>query len=242
MLVIPAIDLSEGKVVRLRQGRMDDRTVYGDDPAAVATQFAEAGAQVIHVIDLDGATTGEPRHLEALSRIAAACPGTGIQFGGGLRTMDAIQAALDAGARWVILGTVAVRSPDLLAAALERFGDAIIVAIDARDGMVAIEGWQEATQISAVELAKRMERAGVQRLLCTDIASDGVLRGPNLAGLERIARAVSVAIIASGGVSSLEDIRALRRLEPLGIIGCVVGRALYDGRLNLREAIRAAGC
>ncbi len=239
MLVIPAIDLSEGQVVRLRRGDMAQRTVYSSDPVAVARRWADAGAQIIHVVDLDGAVSGRPRNLAILERIASAVDAQ-IEFGGGLRTMEAIRQALDAGASWAILGTAALSDRGLLSAALAEFADRVIVAIDARDGRVAVEGWTKTTDVDAADLAREMERFGVRRLLCTDIATDGMLSGPNISGLRRIAEAVSIPIIASGGVSSIVDILALRQIEQLGIIGVVVGRALYENRLDLAQAISAA--
>ncbi len=239
MLVIPAIDLSEGKVVRLRRGEMAEKTVYADDPVGVACRFEKAGAEIIHVIDLDGAVGGLPRNLDALRAVASAVD-VPVQFGGGLRSLEAVQAAMDAGAHWVILGTAAIENRALLAEALDQWGERVIVAIDARDGRVAVKGWTATTSVDAAELAAEMGRMGVARLLCTDIARDGMLSGPNLAGLQRIAEATSAAVIASGGVSSLADIVALRQLEPVGIIAVVVGRALYEGTLDLSEAIRAA--
>lgn len=239
MLIIPAIDLSHGQVVRLRQGDMAERTVYSSDPAAVARRFQDEGAEILHVVDLDGAMAGEPRNLSALEAIARAVD-IPIQFGGGMRTIEAMEQALNIGVRWIILGTAALTGRPLLGEAINSFGDAVIVALDARDGRVAIEGWQKTSSVDVVDLAREVEAMGVRRLLCTDISTDGMLRGPNLAGLRRIAEAVQVPIIASGGVSSVDHVRALRGLEPLGIIGVVVGRALYEGRLSLPEAIQAA--
>lgn len=239
MLVIPAIDVSEGQVVRLRRGEMAQRTVYSSDPAGVARRFQDQGAEVLHVVDLDGATAGEPRNLSALQAIAEAVD-IPIQFGGGLRTIEAMEAALAIGVRWIILGTAAIANRPLLREAVKSFGDAVIVALDARHGRVAIEGWKKTSEVDAVDLAREVVALGAQRLLCTDITADGMLEGPNIAGLRRIAEAVEAPVLASGGVASLEDIRALRALEPLGIIGVVVGRALYEGRLSLPEAIQAA--
>ncbi len=238
MIIIPAIDLCEGQVVRLKRGDMAQRTVYSDDPVAVARQWADAGAEIIHVVDLDGAMAGEPRSLDALARISAAVP-TPIEFGGGLRSMDHVRAAKAAGAMWIVLGTAALADRELLTAALEMLGDDLVVAIDARDGKVAVEGWQKTSAVDAADLAAEMGDLGVRRLLCTDIATDGMLTGPNLEGLRRIAEATTAEVIASGGVSALEDIVALRELEPLGIIAVIAGRALYEGRLDLGEAIAA---
>jgi len=239
VLVIPAIDLSEGQVVRLRRGEMAEKTIYSTDPAAVAREWARAGAEIIHVVDLDGAVSGVPRNREALRSIADAA-GVPIEFGGGLRTLDAMAAAFDAGAHWVVLGTVALTDPELLGASVSRYADRVIVALDARDGRIAVEGWTRTSDVDAVDLAREMQSLGVQRLLCTDIATDGMLSGPNIAGLRRIAEAVDIGVIASGGVSCVEDIVALRPLEALGIMGVITGRALYEGRLDLREAIAAA--
>lgn len=239
MLVIPAIDLSGGQVVRLRRGEMAEKTVYSSDPAAVAHEWARAGAEIIHVVDLDGAVSGRPCNCEALRTISEAA-GIPVEFGGGLRSLEAIAAAFEAGAYWAVLGTVALSNPELLRVALERWGKRIIVALDARDGRVAVEGWTRTSEVEAADLAREMEALGVRRILCTDIATDGMLTGPNVEGLRRIAEAVSIEIIASGGVSCLEDVLALRRLEPLGIIGVITGRALYEGRLDLRQAVAAA--
>ncbi|MBC7288162.1 MAG: 1-(5-phosphoribosyl)-5-[(5-phosphoribosylamino)methylideneamino]imidazole-4-carboxamide isomerase [Armatimonadetes bacterium] len=240
MVVIPAIDISEGRVVRLRRGRMQEKTVYSGDPAAVARRWAEAGAEIIHVIDLDGAVSGRPVNLQALRAIVDAVD-VPIQFGGGLRTVEAIETVISAGAEWAILGTAALADRALLDESLSRWGERIIVAVDARDGKVAIEGWAETTGVDAAEFAAEMGRIGVQRLLCTDIARDGMLSGPNIAGLRRIAMATTAKVIASGGVRCVDDILALRAIEPVGIIAVVVGRALYEGTVDLAEAIRVAG-
>lgn len=239
MLVIPALDLSEGQVVRLRRGEMAEKTVYSSDPAAVARDWARCGAEIIHVVDLDGAVSGVPCNRDALRSIVDAA-GVPIEFGGGLRTLEAMAAAFDAGAHWVVLGTVALTDPELLAAAVGRYADRVIVALDARDGRIAVEGWTRTSDVDTVDLAREMQSLGVQRLLCTDIATDGMLTGPNIPGLRRIAEAVDIPVIASGGVSCVADIRALRPLEALGIMGVITGRALYEARLDLREAIAAA--
>ena len=239
MIVIPAIDLSEGQVVRLRQGDMRQKTVYSDDPAAQARTWEAQGAEIIHVVDLDGALGGRSRNLAAVEKIVGNV-GVPVEMGGGLRTVEDVKRVLDLGVRWAIMGTAVLRDPPQLAAALCQFGERIIVGIDARDGQAAVEGWTEGSEVDAVELARQMQELGVQRLICTDIATDGMLRGPNLTAMRRFAEAVTIPVIASGGVSSIEDIRALRELEPLGIIGCIIGRALYDGTFSLREAIATA--
>lgn len=239
MLIIPAIDLSEGQVVRLRQGDMRQKTVYSDDPAAQAQAWEEQGAEVIHIVDLDGAVSGGPANLTAVENIVenVVIP---VEMGGGLRSADDVARVLGLGVRWAIMGTTVLRNRPQLEEALMRFGERIIVGIDARDGKVAVEGWTEGSEVEAVKLAREMERLGVGRLICTDIATDGMLRGPNVGAMRRFCAAVQIPIIASGGVSSVADIRALRALEPQGIIGCIIGRALYDGSLSLGEALVAA--
>ncbi len=237
MIVIPAIDLSAGQVVRLERGEMARRTVYSDDPAAMARRWEDEGAERLHVVDLDGAIAGRPVNLEALRAIVAAVT-IPVDLGGGLRTLEDIATVLDLGVRWVLLGTSALTSPEVLAAALERFGDAICVSIDARDGRVAIEGWVETSDLPALELARRVEALGVREIVHTDILSDGMLSGPNLPALRAIAGGTNLRVIAAGGVKTLDDIRALRRLEPLGVVGAITGRAIYTGDLPLAEAIR----
>lgn len=237
MIVIPAIDLSEGQVVRLERGEMARRTVYSGDPGAMARRWQDEGAERLHVVDLDGAIAGRPVNLEGLRAIVAAVD-IPVDLGGGLRTLDDIAAVLDLGVRWVLLGTSALTSPEVLAAALERFGDAICVSIDARDGRVAIEGWVETSDLPALELARRVEQMGVREIVHTDILSDGMLSGPNLPALREITQSTDLRVIAAGGVKTLDDIRALRELEPQGLVGAISGRAIYTGDLPLAEAIR----
>ncbi|MCE5238508.1 1-(5-phosphoribosyl)-5-[(5-phosphoribosylamino)methylideneamino]imidazole-4-carboxamide isomerase [bacterium] len=239
MIVIPAIDLAAGKCVRLRQGDMNQQTVYSDSPADMARHWADQGAEILHVVDLDGAMGGRSVNLPAIEAIVGAIS-IPVELGGGLRTADDVRRVLGLGVQWAIMGTSALRQPDQLRAALAEFGERIIVGIDARDGKVAVLGWTETSDISAVDLAKQMQGLGVQRLICTDIATDGMLVGPNLESLRTIAEAVDIAVIASGGVSKLEDIVALKALEPLGVIGAITGKALYEGTLNLKAAIAAA--
>lgn len=239
MIIIPAIDLSKGQVVRLRQGDMRHKTVYSDDPAAQAHVWEQQGAQIIHVVDLDGAVAGQPRNLAVVEKIVESV-GIPVELGGGLRTAEDVGRVLDLGVYWAIMGTSALTNRPELEEALRRFGEHIIVGIDAREGKVAVEGWTEGSEVDAAELACEMEQLGVKRLICTDIASDGMLRGPNIEAMRHLAEAVQIPIIASGGVSTVEDIRALRELEPLGVIGCIIGRALYDGTLSLPEALAAA--
>jgi len=241
MLVIPAIDLSEGQVVRLARGNMKQKTVYSDDPVAMARRWADAGAQILHVVDLDGALSGKLANLNAVAEIVAAID-VPVELRGGLRTVADVQRVLDIGVRYAIMGTTALRMrtrPEL-EKAIDQFGDQIIVSIDARDGKVAFEGWTQDSDMVAVEFAQQIEQLGVERLICTDIATDGMLSGPNVAAMRQFCAAVDVPIVASGGVSSVEDVKALRELEPLGLLGCIVGRALYTGDLALPEAIAAA--
>ena len=238
MLVIPAIDLAAGQCVRLTQGDMRRKTVYHDDPAEVARWWTDQGAALIHIVDLDGAMGGSLANESSIRAIRRATQAP-LEIGGGIRTADDVARVLDLGATHAIMGTTALRDPEALTQALARFPAQIIVGIDARDGRVAVEGWTESTDIAAVDLARRMGQMGVRRLIATDIATDGVLRGPNLAAMQAIAEASRVEVIASGGVSSLADIRALAELERLGVVGCIVGRALYVGAFTLPDALRA---
>jgi len=239
MLVIPAIDLSAGQVVRLAQGDMQKKTIYSDDPVATARRWADAGAQILHVVDLDGAVSGQRANLAEVAKIVEAID-IPVELGGGLRTVEDVQDALELGVQWAIIGTAALRNRSELEAAIAQFGERVIVGIDARDGKVAVEGWTEGSDIDAVEFAQQMQQWGVQRLICTDIATDGMLSGPNLAAMRQFCAAVDIPIVASGGVRGIKDVKALRELEPLGLLGCIVGRALYTGDIYLPEAIAAA--
>ncbi|RMH43344.1 MAG: 1-(5-phosphoribosyl)-5-[(5-phosphoribosylamino)methylideneamino]imidazole-4-carboxamide isomerase [Deltaproteobacteria bacterium] len=236
MKVIPAIDLLGGRAVRLRAGRRDDVTVFSDEPWRVARAFAQAGAERIHVVDLDGAFDGAPRHRAAIERILAEAT-VPVQVGGGLRTRAAIDAALAAGAAYAVVGTAALTDPDMLREACAAHPGRIVVAVDARDGRVAIEGWVETSDTTAVDLGRRAAAWGAAALLYTDVARDGLHRGPNVDATAELAAAVDIPVIASGGVSSVDDLRAL---AARGIPYAVVGRALYEGRFTLEEAIAAA--
>lgn len=233
MIIYPAIDIRGGKCVRLTQGRYEDMTVFSDDPEAMALQFQKDGAQYIHVVDLDGAR-GESSNRELISRMAGRVS-VPIQTGGGIRTMKDIELVLESGIARVILGTSAVQNPELVAQAALRYGNRIAVGIDARDGRVAIEGWEKTSDLKAVEFAKVMETIGVKTIIYTDIATDGMLSGPNLAAMAEMAEHVKLEVIASGGVSSIED---LLNLKKTGVQGAIVGKALYTGALNLKDAIR----
>ena len=239
MILYPAIDLKDGQAVRLLRGEMAAATVFNDDPAAQARAFVAAGARWLHLVDLNGAFAGRPVNAGAVEAILAACPDTPAQLGGGIRDMATIEAWLDKGLARVILGTVAVEDPELVRAAARAFPGRIAVGIDARAGRVATRGWAEETEVEATELARRFEDAGVAALVYTDIDRDGAMGGPNVAATEALARAVSIPVIASGGVAALADLIALR---DTGVIaGAISGRALYDGELDLAEALAALG-
>ena len=240
MIILPAIDLKGGKCVRLRQGRAEDVTVYGDDPAAQAKDWAEQGGQELHVVDLDGAFAGTPRHAETIRRIIAAFGGP-VEVGGGLRTPEALDAVLEAGAERAIIGSAALEDPAFLAKAVEYYGDRIAVGIDARDGFVQTKGWVETTRTQATELAAAVAKIGVKSIIYTDTATDGMLGGPNLTQMAAICDAAPTCqITASGGVSSPFDVENLKALERPNLRAAIVGKALYDGRTTLRELNIAA--
>jgi phosphoribosylformimino-5-aminoimidazole carboxamide ribotide isomerase len=236
MEVIPSIDIRAGKCVRLYQGDYDRETVFDDDPVAVADRWQEAGATTLHVVDLDGARSGEQTNLPVLERIAARLR-IDLQIGGGVRTVDIAERLLGLGARRVVFGTTAVRQPEVVNAALERFGDAIAVGIDARDGKATTDGWRNTAAVDALKLARDMVRRGVGRIIYTDISVDGTLTQPNYAGMgEMVEAARPAAVVASGGVATIDHLRELSRR---GVVGTIVGRSLYAGTLDLAEAIRA---
>jgi phosphoribosylformimino-5-aminoimidazole carboxamide ribotide isomerase len=233
----PAIDLQEGRAVRLRQGDFARSTVFNEDPVAQARAFAEDGAGSLHVVDLDGARAGQPVHSALVASIAAAFDGT-VHFGGGLRSRAAIETALATGVDRVVVGTAVLDDRDLLRWAIDRLGDRLVVALDARQGKVATHGWTQISDRDAVEVATELVSTGVRHLLYTDIARDGTLGGPNLAALRRLAEAAPpLSLIASGGVSSLDDLRRLRDLRLPNLRGVIVGRALYEGRFTVTEAL-----
>lgn len=236
MIVIPAVDIKDGKCVRLLQGRMDAETVFGDDPVAMACKWDAAGAEIIHIIDLDGAFMKQPRNLETIRNIIASVDAR-IQIGGGIRTMDTIGMYLESGADRVIIGTEAIRNPGLVDDACRAFPDNIVVGIDARKGLVAIEGWTEDTSTRAVDLARRFEDSGVAAINFTDIHRDGMQTGPNIEETRKMAESISIPVVASGGVARLEDIENLMPLEPSGVSGVITGKALYSGSLDLKAAI-----
>jgi phosphoribosylformimino-5-aminoimidazole carboxamide ribotide isomerase len=237
LIVFPAIDLKGGQVVRLAEGDMDRATIYGDDPAAQARAFADAGADHLHVVDLDGAFAGDSVNGDAVASVVRAFPGR-VQLGGGIRTRAAIDGWLELGVARVVIGTAALENPDLVRDAARALPGRIVVAVDARDGLVATRGWADVSTVTVADLARRFEDAGVAALLFTDVGRDGLLKGCNVAATAALAAEVGIPVIASGGVAGIEDIHQLRG-KP-GIEGVITGRALYDGRLDLAEALRVA--
>ena len=240
MLLIPAIDLKDGRCVRLRQGDMNDETVFSDDPVATAGRWVEAGAKRIHLVDLNGAVQGFPVNANIIGRIVEAYPDVEIQVGGGIRDLDVIQTYLDVGVDYVIIGTQAIRAPHFVDDACVEFQGRIIVGLDARDGRVATDGWSKLSRHTAVDMAKRFEDAGVEAIIFTDIGRDGMMRGVNVEATQALAQQVNIPIIASGGVTSLDDVRALCAVASDGMTGAIVGRAIYEGTLDLAEAQRLA--
>lgn len=239
MIVFPAIDILGGRAVRLAQGDYDRVTVYNEDPVAQAREFAEAGAEWIHVVDLDGARDGIPGNIEAVERIAREV-GLPIQNGGGIRTLETMQRLEDAGVSRMVLGTKLATDHEFVREAVARFGDKVVAGIDARDGMVAVEGWREGTSTPADELVAELRDLGIRHLVYTDISRDGMQVGVNVDAYEKIAETAGFPVIASGGVSTLDDLHALASLGPDTVEGAITGRALYEGSFKLKHAIRAA--
>lgn len=240
MLLIPAIDLKEGKCVRLRQGRMEDDTVFSDDPVAVAGRWVEAGAKRLHLVDLDGAFAGRPRNAEIIHAIVEAYPNVPVQIGGGIRDEDTIQAYLEAGVQYVIIGTKAVSEPHFVRDVALEFPGHIIIGLDAKDGKVAIDGWSKLSRHDVVDLAQKFEANGVSAIIYTDISRDGMMQGVNVEATANLARAVNIPIIASGGITNLDDIRALGEVCHEGIMGAITGRAIYEGTLDFAEGEKLA--
>ncbi|MBI1195301.1 MAG: 1-(5-phosphoribosyl)-5-[(5-phosphoribosylamino)methylideneamino]imidazole-4-carboxamide isomerase [Gammaproteobacteria bacterium] len=233
MLLIPAIDIKGGQCVRLRQGRMDDDTVFSNDPVAMARRWAEAGARRLHVVDLDGATDGRPTNASLIHEIVEAIPDVPVQVGGGIRDDETIEAYLDAGVRYVIIGTAAVNQPHFVADVAVAYPGHIIVGLDARDGRVAIDGWSKLSHHDVIDIARHFEDDGVEAIIYTDISRDGMMQGVNVEATVALAQAIKIPVIASGGVSSEEDIRRLVAASGAGIYGAILGRALYEGTLDL---------
>ncbi|RLA47443.1 MAG: 1-(5-phosphoribosyl)-5-[(5-phosphoribosylamino)methylideneamino]imidazole-4-carboxamide isomerase [Gammaproteobacteria bacterium] len=238
MLIIPAIDLKDGQCVRLRQGLMDDSTVFSDDPVAVARRWVAAGCRRLHLVDLNGAFAGEPVNGEVVTAIAAAYPELPIQIGGGIRNLETIEHYVRAGVDYVIIGTKAVKEPAFVAAACAAFPGKVIVGLDAKDGLVATDGWAEVSTARATDLACQFESDGVSAIVYTDIARDGMMQGVNVEATVAMAQASSIPVIASGGITNLDDIKALLTVADQGICGAITGRAIYEGTLDVAEAQR----
>ena len=236
MIILPAIDLKEGRCVRLEQGLMDKDTVYNDDPAAQALLWQEQGGEFLHIVDLDGAFAGVPKNKSAIQAIVSAID-IPSELGGGIRDLETIEAYLDLGINRVILGTVAKENPDLVKEACRRFPGQIVVGIDAKDGLVAVRGWADVTEKKATEMAKEMEGFGVEAIIYTDISRDGMMQGPNIGATKALAEAITIPVIASGGLSTLDDIRNLLKIESSGVSGVITGKAIYSGAIDLREAV-----
>lgn len=239
MIIIPAIDLKNGKCVRLRQGRFDEVTVFHDDPAAQARSWEDAGAARIHVVDLDGSTAGSPINRVTIERIVSSVR-VPVQLGGGIRDRAVVDAYLEMGVSVVVLGTMAVKERSLTSELLNAYPGKIAIGVDARDGKVAIDGWTTVTEATAIDLANAYAPLGPAYFIYTDIQRDGMMKGPNLRSTREFAMAVSIPVILSGGVSSMADVEAVLGLDHCGVVGMIIGRALYDGAINLREAIKLA--
>jgi phosphoribosylformimino-5-aminoimidazole carboxamide ribotide isomerase len=240
LLIIPAIDLKDGKCVRLRQGKMDDATVFSDDPVATAARWAKAGARRLHIVDLNGAIAGKPVNTQAVEAIAREFPELSIQVGGGIRDEDTIQTYLDVGVRYVILGTKAVNAPHFVSDVCTEFPGHIIVGLDAKGGKVAIDGWSKLSGHDVVDLAKKFQDIGVDAIVYTDIGRDGMMNGVNVDATVKLADAISIPVIASGGITNLEDIRRLCAVADHGITGAITGRAIYEGTLDFAAAQKLA--
>ena len=236
MLLIPAIDLKDGKCVRLRQGRMEEETIFADDPLDMAQRWVDAGARRLHMVDLNGAFAGQPVNTQVIRRIADAFPDVPIQLGGGIRDEDTVQLYLDAGVQYVIIGTKAVSAPHFINDLCLEFPGHIIVGLDARDGKVAIDGWSKLSNHDVVDMAQHFERDGVEAIVYTDISRDGMMQGVNVEATVKIASEISTPVIASGGISTLDDVKALQAVAEEGIMGAIIGRALYEGSIDLAEA------
>ncbi len=238
MILFPAIDLKDGQCVRLRQGLMDDSTVFSDDPVAMAAQWVEQGCRRLHLVDLNGAFDGKPVNGEIVTAIARAYPELPIQIGGGIRSAETIDYYLNAGVSHVIIGTKAVKEPQFVTDMCKQFAGHIIVGLDAKDGLVATDGWAEVSEVKATDLAKRFEKDGVDSIVYTDIARDGMMQGVNVEATVAMAQASSIPVIASGGITNMDDIVALKAQADQGICGAITGRAIYEGGLDMAEAQR----
>jgi len=240
LLIIPAIDIKDGKCVRLRQGRMDDVTVFSDSPLDAAQRWVKAGARRLHLVDLNGARAGKPVNAEVIREIVAAFPEVPVQVGGGIRDEDTIQTYIDMGVRYVILGTKAVNAPHFVSDVCAEFPGHIIVGLDARDGKVAIDGWSKLSGHDVIDLAKKYQDDGVDAIVYTDIGRDGMMTGVNVEATVKLASAISIPVIASGGITNLDDIRRLCEVGDAGIVGAITGRAIYEGTLDFAAAQKLA--
>jgi len=240
MLLIPAIDLKDGKCVRLRQGKMEDETIFSDDPVSVAGRWVEAGARRLHIVDLNGAFAGEPVNADVVHAIAEAYPELPIQIGGGIRDEETVETYLDAGVQYVIIGTKAVNAPHFVNDLCMEYPGHIIVGLDAKDGKVAIDGWSKLSRHDVIDLAQHFEQDGVSAIIYTDIGRDGMMTGVNVESTVKLAQAVTIPIIASGGITNMDDIRALCEVADEGIMGAITGRAIYEGTLDFAEAAKLA--
>ncbi len=240
LLVIPAIDIKDGKCVRLRQGRMNEATVFSDDPVAMAKRWVDAGARRLHIVDLNGAQAGKPVNAGAIQEIRSAFPDVPLQVGGGIRDEDTIQSYLDMGVRYVILGTKAVNAPHFVSDVCAEFPGHIIVGLDAKDGKVAIDGWSKLSGHDVIDLAKKYQDEGVEAIVYTDIGRDGMMSGVNVEATVKLANAISIPVIASGGITDIEDIRELCAAGETGIVGAITGRAIYEGTLDFAAAQKLA--
>ncbi len=236
MIIIPAIDIKDGRCVRLRQGRMDDETIFAEDPIEVAERWIEAGAKRLHLVDLDGAVSGAPRNFDIIKSITSNHPDIPIQVGGGIRDEDTVQEYLEAGVQYVIIGTRAVTAPHFVNDLCLEFPNHIIVGLDAKDGKVAIDGWSKLSHHDVVDLAQHFETDGVAAIVFTDVSRDGMMQGLNVESTVELAEAIRIPVIASGGVTNIDDIKRLCATDEEGIIGAIVGRALYEGTIDLNEA------
>ncbi|MBX2868364.1 MAG: 1-(5-phosphoribosyl)-5-[(5-phosphoribosylamino)methylideneamino]imidazole-4-carboxamide isomerase [Acidiferrobacterales bacterium] len=240
MLLIPAIDLKEGQCVRLKQGDMNETTVFSDDPVAVAGRWVEAGARRLHIVDLDGAFKGEPVNADVIHEIAEAYPDLPIQVGGGIRNESTVDVYIQAGVRYVIIGTQAVKEPHFISDLCAEFSTHIIVGLDAKDGKVATDGWSKLSKHDAIDMAQHFEEDGVESIIYTDIARDGMMQGVNIEATMQLAEAINIPVIASGGIKNIENVKKLAKVAESGIVGAITGRAIYEGTMDFAEAQQAA--
>ncbi len=240
MMLIPAIDIKGGRCVRLRQGKMDEETVFGEDPVVISDQWVEAGARRLHLVDLDGALSGEPVNADVIHEIVARHPDLPVQVGGGIRDEDTAEVYIEAGVRYVIIGTKAVNAPHFVSDLCAEFPGHVIVGLDVKDGKIAIDGWSKLSHHDAIDIAQHFERDGVEAIIYTDISRDGMLSGVNIESTRKLAAALRIPVIASGGIHNLDDIRELGRVASEGITGAITGRAIYEGTLDFAEGQRLA--